>query len=223
MLEELKTKIHHCEITDKIREVFTIERKEYHIFKPHSISKDLIPSEFNIGLIIGSSGSGKSILLDEFGYPNYYTWSTKAIASHFLDYEDAEKRLLGAGLNSIPMWLAPYNILSTGQKYRADLAKSLKSGVVFDEFTSVIDRNTAKSLSNSIQKFIRKEQITEVVFASVHRDVIDYLKPDWIYDTDTRKLTINSDIYQDQEEHYLDKKYLKKDQEKKIHFMEFTA
>ena len=123
------------------------------------------------------------------------------------------------------MWLAPYNILSTGQKYRADLAKSLTSGVTFDEFTSVIDRNTAKSLSNSIQKFIRKEEMTGIVFASVHKDVIEYLKPCWVYNTDTKKLTINSDIYNDQgtEEFYLDKKYLKKEQKKKIHFMEFTV
>lgn len=218
----LKTKIHHCPITDKVREVFTIEKKEFHTFEKHQIDSSLIPADFNIGLIVGSSGSGKSILLEEFGQANYYTWDKKAIASHFKDYEDAEKRLLGCGLNSIPMWLVPYNILSTGQKYRADTAKSLSDGVIFDEFTSVIDRNTAASLSNSIQKFIRKEEMEGIVFASVHRDIIEYLKPDWIYDTDTRKLTINADTYKElNETEYLDKKYIKVDNQKKVHFMEF--
>lgn len=222
MEEILKTKIHHCEITDKVREVFTIEKKDFHEFQKHFISKELIPEDFNIGLIIGSSGSGKTLLLEEFGYANYYQWDGKAIASHFKDYDDASKRLLGAGLNSIPMWLTPYNILSTGQKYRADLAKSINDGVVFDEFTSVIDRNTAKSLSNSIQKFIRKEDIKGIVFASVHKDVEEYLKPDWVYDTDTKKYIVNGDNF-DKVEEYLDKKFLKKDKEKKPHFMEFTC
>lgn len=224
-MPELKTKIHHCDITDKIREVFTIEKKDFHIFQTHQIEEELIPDNFNIGLIVGSSGSGKSLLLDKFGHANYFTWSGKAIASHFLDYKDAEKRLLGAGLNSIPMWLTPYSILSTGQKYRADLAKSLKSGVTFDEFTSVIDRNTAKSLSNSVQKFIRKEDMNGIVFASVHKDIIEYLKPDWVYDTDTRKLIVNSDIFEDQgnQEHYLDKKFIKIDNQKKPHFLSFEV
>ena len=35
-MPELKTKIHHCEITDKIRDVFTIEKQEFHILK-HTI------------------------------------------------------------------------------------------------------------------------------------------------------------------------------------------
>lgn len=219
---QLKTKIHHCEITDQIRDIFTIEKKEYHVFEPHHLDDSIIPDDFNIGCIVGSSGSGKSLLLKEFGGGNYYTWTSKAIASHFLDYHDAEERLLGAGLNSIPMWLAPYNILSTGQKYRADLAKSIKNNVTFDEFTSVIDRNTAISLSNSIQKFIRKKDYKGIVFASVHKDILEYLKPDWVYDTDTRKLTVNSDVYK-KEEIYLDKQYIKIENKKKIHFMEFTC
>ncbi len=219
--ETLKTKIHHCPITDKIHEVFTIQKKNFHEFKKHKINKELIPENFNIGAIVGSSGSGKSLLLKEFGFANHYTWSGKAIASHFKDYQDAEKRLLGAGLNSIPMWLAPYNILSTGQKYRADLAKNIQDNVVFDEFTSVIDRNTAKSVSNSISKFIRDENIIGVVFASVHKDILEYLKPDWAYDTDTRILTI-SDTYEEQDI-YLDKKFIKKDNKQKPHFMEFVV
>lgn len=221
---QLKTKIHHCHITDKVRETFTIAKKEFHTFDTHEIAQELIPADFNIGLIVGSSGSGKSLLLDDFGTANYPIWDKRAIASHFKSYEDAEKRLLGCGLNSIPMWLTPYGILSTGQKYRADTAKMLNHNAVFDEFTSVIDRNTAIALSNSIQKYIRKEQLQGVVFASVHRDIIEYLKPDWMYDTDTRKLTINADTYKElNETEYLDKRYIKIDDNKKVHFMEFTV
>ena len=52
--------------------------------------------------------------------------------------------------------------------------------LVVDEFTSVVDRNTAKSMSNALQKYIRKHDL-KVVFASCHKDVIDWLQPDWTY------------------------------------------
>lgn len=218
--KKLKTKIQHDEITRKICEVFTIEAED-HVFQPHLIEEDLIPEDFSVGLIVGSSGSGKSLLLKEFGQAEDLPhWENKAIASHFSSYEDAESRLMGAGLNSVPIWLAPYNILSNGQKYRADMARKLESGACFDEFTSVIDRDTSRSLANSIKKYIKHQKLTGVVFACPHHDIEEYLEPDWTYDTDTRVLKINSKTHEEQI-HYLDKKYIKIDQQKKIHFMSF--
>ncbi len=217
----LKTKIEHCSITDEIHKIFTLEKQEYFMFKEHKIPDNLLPDNFSIGLIVGSSGSGKSLLLKKFGDYVQPKWKQKAIASHFKDFKDCEDRLMGAGLNSIPTWLAPYNILSNGQKYRADVARNLDDGSVFDEFTSVIDRNTAKSLSNSIQKYIRNKNLKSIVFACPHHDIEEYLKPDWVYDTDTKKLTVNAEFYKElNETEYLDKKYIKIDNQKKVHFME---
>ena len=218
--EKLRTKIKHCEITDKIHEIFTIEKKEYLEFSPHYIPEGKLPSDFNIGLIVGSSGSGKSILLKEFmDTSDEITWDDRAIASHFLSYKEAETRLLAAGLNSIPQWLLPYDKLSNGQKYRSDVARLIQDNIVFDEWTSVIDRNTAKSLSTSIQKYIRKEDLRGVIFACPHHDIIDYLRADWIYFTDTMTLEINGDFY-NQEVIYFDEEFIKINTKTKQHFME---
>ena len=110
--------------------------------------KPSVPEDYAIGLIVGPSGSGKSILLKEFGQENRHLWnSDKAVISHFSTPEDGINRLMAVGLNSIPTWLRPYNVLSTGEKFRADLSRSLENGAVVDEFTSTVDRNVAKAAS----------------------------------------------------------------------------
>jgi GNAT superfamily N-acetyltransferase len=55
---------------------------------------------------------------------------------------------------------------------------------VIDEFTSVVDRNTAKSLSLNIRKHFDELNLESLYIASCHRDIIEYLQPDYIYDTD---------------------------------------
>jgi len=193
---KLITKLKHSEIVAKVCLDFTYEFQDTYTFDKHQIDKSVLPKDFNIGLIVGTSGSGKSLLLKEFGYETQTMWSDDdAVCSHFSTYEEATKKLMGAGFNSIPQWLVPYTILSTGQKYRDDLARTIDSDRIYDEFTSVIDRGTALGLSNSIQKLIRDENYTNVVFASVHKDIIPYLQPDWIYNTDDKTLTINSETF----------------------------
>jgi energy-coupling factor transporter ATP-binding protein EcfA2 len=209
----MRVKIIKDEIVERICKEYTYDFREFIDFEEHILDKTLLPNNYNLGLIVGSSGSGKSILLKEFGTEVPYVWDkNKAIVSHFKSYEDAIHRLMGAGLNSVPSWLKPYNALSDGQKYRADLAISINNNVVKDEFTSVIDRGTALGLANSIQKLIRDEGYQNIVFASVHKDIIEYLRPDWIYDTDEGVLTVNSDIW--------DMEYFNKVDFVKKHFME---
>jgi len=192
----LTTKLQQDKITEQVCKDFTIEWTGIHEFQKHIIDKKDLPKDFNIGLIVGGSGSGKSILLNDFGVEETPEWdNSKSVASHFNNYEDATDKLMAVGFNSIPHWLVPYNVLSTGQKYRVDLARTLKDNCIRDEFTSVIDRPTSMSLSNSIQKHVRKKNMKGIVFASVHRDIIPYLQPDWIYDTSTRILTVNSATY----------------------------
>ena len=59
------------------------------------------------------------------------------------------------------------------------------NGSSIDEFTSTIDRDTAKSLSNSIGRYIRGSGLERVVFATCHYDVEEWLLPDWVFDTIT--------------------------------------
>ena len=149
-----------------------------------------IDKDFGIGLIVGPSGSGKSTLLKKFGSVSDSTWDErKCIASHFSTALDAQSKLAAVGLNSIPAWLRPYHVLSTGEKYRADLAMQLKSGSVIDEFTSVIDRPVAVSCANAVSRYVKQSGLRNVVFASCHYDIIDWLQPDWVYDTMTKKLS----------------------------------
>jgi len=148
--------------------------------------KPNIKNDFNIGLIVGSSGSGKSTLLKEFGKECSPLWDyDKAIVSHYETPEEAVKLLSSVGLNSVPSWMKPYSVLSTGEKFRADLSRKIKDNGVIDEFTSVVNRSVAKSASLAISKMIRRENIKNVVFCSCHDDIIDWLDPDWTFNTDT--------------------------------------
>lgn len=155
------------------------------------------PDEFQIGLIVGASGSGKSTLLSKFGKEETIKWNNDyCIADNFDSYEDAMERLGAVGLNSIPAWLQSYNTLSNGQKFRADMARRLKDNAVIDEFTSVVNRECAISCSNSIQKYIRSKKLKNIVFCSCHYDIIEYLQPDWIYNTDTKELSVGRSVRQ---------------------------
>jgi ABC-type ATPase involved in cell division/GNAT superfamily N-acetyltransferase len=148
--------------------------------------KPEIPEDFSIGLIIGPSGSGKSLLLKEFGQEESIVWEpSKAIVSHFETPDDAINRLTAVGLNTIPSWCKPFHVLSNGEQFRANLARRLKDGAVIDEFTSVVDRNVAKAASNAVRRFIENQGIKKVVFASCHYDILEWLRPDWYFDTVT--------------------------------------
>ncbi len=149
-----------------------------------------IPEDYSIGLIVGASGSGKSLLLKEFGEETHPGWyPNKAIVSHFSTPEDAVNRLLGVGLSSIPVWVKPYHVLSTGEKFRADMARRLDDGAVVDEFTSVVDRNVAKSTCAAINRMIHQRNWKNIVFASCHFDIVPWLCPDWVFDTNTGQIT----------------------------------
>jgi ABC-type ATPase with predicted acetyltransferase domain len=144
-----------------------------------------IPKQFKIGVIVGSSGSGKSTLLKNFGVEDSPEWdSTKSIVSHFESPDEAINKLGAVGLNTIPSWYKPYHVLSNGEKFRADLARKLKSNAVIDEFTSVVDRNVAKAASVSLSKYVKNNDINNIVLATCHRDILDWLEPDWVIDTD---------------------------------------
>lgn len=192
----LKTTLKESNITKQICKEFTIDFNPEYEFKEHTLKNVNLPIDYNIGYITGNSGSGKSLLLKEFGQESIFDFSDdEAVCSHFEDYKDATDKLQAVGFNTVPQWLLPYRILSTGQKYRVNLARSIKSNMVMDEFTSYIDRNTALGLCNSFQRYVRINNLKNIVLAGVHKDIIEYLKPDWVYDT-CGELTINSNIYE---------------------------
>jgi ABC-type ATPase with predicted acetyltransferase domain len=157
-------------------------------FHPWKLPSKL-PSNFKIGVIVGSSGSGKSTLLKNFGVEDSPIWEpNKSIVSHFENPDDAINKLGSVGLNSVPSWYKPYHVLSNGEKFRADLARKLKNGAVIDEFTSVVDRNVAKAASMSLARFVKNNNLENIVLSTCHRDILEWLEPDWVLDTDTGEL-----------------------------------
>ena len=181
------------EITEEISKLFDYKFDGTTKFDPPQISqidRATVLRDFSIGLIVGPSGSGKSTLLKEFGHEVEPQWnSDQAIASHFNSAEEAQERLGAVGFNSIPSWLRPFHVLSNGEQFRARLARQLASNIVVDEFTSVIDRDVAKSCSNAVHRYIHKQGLKKVVFASCHYDIIEWLRPDWVFDTQTGQMT----------------------------------
>lgn len=149
--------------------------------------EEMNKSHWNIMLICGKSGSGKSTILKEIGnvIPITYDYS-KAVISQFEGYseEDACDLLNGVGLSSVPNWLRKPNELSNGERARLDIAKSIydaKGGVVIlDEYTSVVNRAAAKSMSFALQRYARQKNL-KVMIASCHFDIIEWLQPDYIF------------------------------------------
>jgi len=171
-------------ITATLINPFDYESDGTEKFYPYEIPADL-PLQWGIGVIVGASGTGKSTLLKEFGSPEKHVWKEfSSIASHFDTAEEASERLAAAGLMSVPEWVKPYQVLSNGQQFRADLARSIKDNAVIDEFTSVVDRNVACAASTAMARYVRKNNIHNVVVATVHRDILPFLEPDWVIDTD---------------------------------------
>lgn len=179
--KRLISQVEQDSFTDYVCEAYEINfngTSEFKVWEKPKIAED-----FKIGLIIGPSGSGKTSLLREFGQEEHFEWErNKAVVSHFDNPTEAVDRLNAVGLSSIPSLLRPYHVLSNGEQFRARLARALKSNAVIDEYTSVVDRNVARAVSVSIYKYITTREMRNIVFASCHYDIIEWLQPDWVFD-----------------------------------------
>ena len=150
-------------------------------------------TDWKIGLIVGKSGTGKTTIAKQL-FPNSYITSYEYTKETILDdmpkecsVDEITKAFNSVGFSSPPSWLKPYSVLSNGQKMRVDLARAIleeNKMFVFDEFTSVVDRNVAKIGSYAIQKAIRKTN-KQFIAVGCHYDVEDWLMPDWVFNTDT--------------------------------------
>jgi predicted acetyltransferase len=159
----------------------------------HFKGKIDLSTDWKVGLIVGKSGSGKTTIakqLFENSYITKFEYTNKSILDdmpNWCSVSDITNAFNSVGFSSPPSWLKPYFVLSNGEKMRCDLARSIlekNEMIVFDEFTSVLDRNVAKIGSFAIQKAIRKSN-KKFIAVGCHYDIEDWLMPDWVFNTDT--------------------------------------
>lgn len=149
--------------------------------------------DWNIGLIVGPSGSGKSTLAKQMFNENLhkgFDWSKdKAIIDDFpagCGVKEITAVLNSVGFSSPPSWLKPFEVLSNGEKFRAEMARAIieykeKEFFVIDEFSSVVDRTVAKIGSFAISKAIRRNK-SKMIALSCHYDIVEWLEADWVLD-----------------------------------------
>ncbi|MCE5268305.1 MAG: hypothetical protein LLG00_10515 [Planctomycetaceae bacterium] len=190
-----------------------------------SPSTSRLPPSWHVGLIVGPSGSGKSTIARAmFGDRVWQArdWpADRAVIDGLGDrpIKEITRLFTAVGFSSPPSWVKPYQVLSTGEQFRCDLARALAGAhdeadvpnnersairsqntdashssselshfplVVFDEFTSVVDRNVARVVSAAVAKGIRSGSIPRrLVAVTCHYDVTEWLAPDWVIDMAT--------------------------------------
>lgn len=188
----------------RVKSLFNAERGDSFELKAELPIEDI---DWQIGLIVGPSGSGKtSIGRSLFGGGKimdlYQDWPedlpiVEAISPDS-DFNAVTGALANVGLGDVPSWLRPFKALSNGQQFRAGLARLITDApdeVIVDEFTSVIDRQIARIGAMAFSKGWRRNKGKRIVLLSCHYDIIEWLQPDWVFDTGTGafKKKVNSE------------------------------
>ena len=158
---------------------------------------DRLPQDFHIGLLVGDSGTGKTVFMKRF-FGEAPQWrDDDAIISHFESPDDASRRLMSVGLNAVPTWLKPYKVLQNGEKFGATRARQIGDGATratIDNYTCITNRTVAASTSTSLARVIRRHGAAgqaskgggaggeavgfrRVVLATSYPDIIPYLSP----------------------------------------------
>lgn len=159
-----------------------------------------LSGEWSIGVVVGPSGSGKSSIGKIiFGENKIYDYTKgwaydKPIIDEIApegDFNEVTGALANVGLGDVPAWLRPFHVLSNGEQFRAGLARLIcekPDEAVIDEFTSVVDRQIAKIGSKAFAKgWRRSNKGGKVVLLTPHYDILDWVQPDWVFDTKTKK------------------------------------
>ncbi|WP_290872371.1 hypothetical protein [Flavobacterium sp.] len=178
----------------KVKSLFNAENG--HEWK-HTAELPIEGEDWQIGLIVGASGSGKTSIGKQL-WPDvdihdlYSGWNGNLpivdnIAPQ-MTLNEVTASLSAVGLGDVPAWLRPFKALSNGEQYRAGLARLICDApdkVVVDEFTSVVDRQIAQIGASAFAKSWRRNKGKQIVLLSCHYDIIEWLQPDWVYDTRT--------------------------------------
>ena len=193
----LESKIENDNYTQFLYDNYDIQNREKTVTEVPIPSKEDMEAmkndDWNILLICGKSGSGKSTILREiYGdvKPIEYDHS-KCVISQFprLTEEGVCDLLSSMGLASVPTWLRKPQELSNGERARLDIAKAIYDAnggiVLLDEYTSVVNRAAAKSMSHALQRYARQKGL-KLIIASCHFDIVEWLQPDYMFNLEHR-------------------------------------
>jgi ABC-type ATPase with predicted acetyltransferase domain len=157
--------------------------------------------KWQIGVIVGRSGTGKTSIAKQL-FPKEYIRGFEYTSATMLDdfpenvsVSEITSALCNVGFASPPDWLKAYEHLSQGEKMRVDIAQALclkQQLIVFDEFTSVVDREIAKVSAYAIAKAVRRT-CKRFIAVTCHYDVLDWLEPDWVFCTDDMSFSKKKD------------------------------
>ena len=171
-------------LSERTEEVLTFERPDE-------------ARPWQIGAIVGASGSGKSTaarVLFGDAYRADPPWPGDAAiidAIGAATLSEGIQYFLSVGLGSAPCWLRPYYTLSEGEQFRCRAARLLLNAersenmcdktIVIDEFSNTLDRTTARFASLAISKRVRKSANgVRLAAVTCHDDVLEWLQPDWV-------------------------------------------
>lgn len=174
--------------TDKVINTFNIDLASYkEVFK----GEMNLPEEWNIGIIYGRSGTGKTTIARQlFNVFEEFEYDDRSVIDEMpqnKSVDEITRVFTLVGFSSPPSWLKSYQVLSEGEKMRVNLAKALlsdKNTIVFDEFTSVVDREVAKIICIVIKKAVI-EMNKKFIAVTCHSDIAEWLEADWMFNTDS--------------------------------------
>ena len=192
----ITTKVPKTFRVEKVKGMFDVDKDE--IIKEFDINIPIESKKWNVGLIVGASGSGKTTiaknLFNDYLLFSGFEWSKDSFLDDFQEDLSPTKiieSLSKVGFSSPPDWLKPFNVLSNGQKMRVELARIIlesEKPFIYDEFTSLVDRQVAKIGSFAISKFLKKED-KQMIAVTCHYDVEEWLEPDWVYNVDLQEFS----------------------------------
>ncbi len=134
----LSCPIHDSFRVQQVAGMFDVPLAE-HAVERISVALPEMDFEWRIGLICGPSGSGKTALARHLfgeGCCEPAKWPhDRAVVDCFepLSIRQITRLFPAVGFSSPPAWIKPYRVLSTGQRFRCNLARALACNVGWAE------------------------------------------------------------------------------------------